>query len=296
MIGLEALRRRSARDYDMSEQIGFTRYFRCRHCGAGGPWKLGAESVLQLIDAVTLVLDGEEDVGVHIGELCTFDGRRFRYPTESEVHLKKLVEREPNSAFLWIRLGNLYKHAERDDLAEPAFRRAVELAPDDAEAHAVLAQVLRETDREDEAVEHWKAVLRNIRAATHLPRELRMGVVSNALDALLCVLSGPDEVFELLRRPDAGAAANRSTSEPLTLEIRSFDLSNPSDWEETCALFLGEPFRRSWREHALGAPRSTHAATRPPGPTLRQEDAVVGRNARCPCGSERKYKKCCGRP
>jgi uncharacterized protein YecA (UPF0149 family) len=40
--------------------------------------------------------------------------------------------------------------------------------------------------------------------------------------------------------------------------------------------------------------RSLHRAGRRPAAPVRRE-AKVGRNDPCPCGSGKKYKKCCGR-
>jgi preprotein translocase subunit SecA len=47
----------------------------------------------------------------------------------------------------------------------------------------------------------------------------------------------------------------------------------------------GEKGRQPSGEPALSSPPA------PPG-----KAAKVGRNAPCPCGSGKKYKKCCGRP
>jgi uncharacterized protein YecA (UPF0149 family) len=45
---------------------------------------------------------------------------------------------------------------------------------------------------------------------------------------------------------------------------------------------------------AAGGPaRLTPNRTAPPAPIVRKGDKV-GRNDPCPCGSGRKYKKCCG--
>lgn len=40
---------------------------------------------------------------------------------------------------------------------------------------------------------------------------------------------------------------------------------------------------------------AAHEAVREPISTIRHTEARVGRNDPCPCGSGKKYKKCCGR-
>ncbi len=91
----------------MDEAVGFTAYFRCRKCDAGGPWELPPATSMRVMAMSIMALDGGEDVPLVIGCTTTFDKHTFRYPTEAEDHLKELIEREPDRAFLWVRLGNL---------------------------------------------------------------------------------------------------------------------------------------------------------------------------------------------
>ncbi|HKL25871.1 MAG TPA: SEC-C metal-binding domain-containing protein [Desulfuromonadales bacterium] len=42
----------------------------------------------------------------------------------------------------------------------------------------------------------------------------------------------------------------------------------------------------------MDCPYDTKVTNRPPAPVRRAEK--IGRNDPCPCGSGRKYKKCCG--
>lgn len=273
--------------------VGFTGYFRCRRCDAGGPWELTNATRARLLALLVLYAAGAEDLPILVGEARTFDGRSFRYPTEGEAHLKELIAAEPERASLWIRLGNIYTHSGRDDLAEGAFRRALELAPEDAEAHACLADVLACQGRRQKAVPHWKAVLQHVSAATHLRRELRLSMVSGALGGLLDELKDPNEAFEALAARSRTALADRPKDEPLVLELRNWNLSDPHDWEQVCAMFLGElprPLRR------MGPPMRVHPQREQNHVrTLPAPEGDIPRNAPCPCGSGRKYKRCCGR-
>jgi tetratricopeptide (TPR) repeat protein len=271
----------------LDEDVGFTRLFHCRHCGAGGPWRLDGGSRVQLMVGLIIYNLGQRDIGLSVGELRTFDGRRFRYPSESVAHLHELIAREPERAFLWIRLGNLYKHAGRPDLAEEPYRRATELEPDNAEGHCCLADLWQGKGHRAKAAPHWKAVLRHARTAKHMPRQLRLDMVSAALEALLSSGKHAREAFDLLPRMDPGELAKRPKNEPVVLIPRTWDLTKPDDWDEVCGLFLGEPVCDRWR----GAEWDDDDYADP-------ERAVqydVPRNAPCPCGSGHKYKKCCGR-
>jgi hypothetical protein len=291
VVAPEFLKRGS--DEPVDAYVGFTGYFRCRRCDAGGPWELTDTTRARLLALLCLHAMGDDDLPILIGEARTFDGRSFRYPTESEVHLKELIAAEPERAFLWIRLGNVYKHGGRNDLAEGAFRRAVELAPEDAEARACLADVLANGGRRKQAIPHWKAALEHARAATHLRRDLRLAIVSEALGGLLDELKNPNEAFEALAARSRTALEERPTDEPLVLELRNWDLSDPHDWEQVCAMFLGEmprPMRRMGPPLRVHPQRGGNDLPRAPLP-----DGGSARNAPCPCGSGRKYKKCCGR-
>ena len=44
-----------------------------------------------------------------------------------------------------------------------------------------------------------------------------------------------------------------------------------------------------------GLPGEDEAPLPPPVETIRGEKKAVGRNEPCPCGSGKKYKKCCGK-
>ena len=58
--------------------------------------------------------------------------------------------------------------------------------------------------------------------------------------------------------------------------------------EERKEISVAEPQRGG------GALQRSHAATAPVPETDRRIGKKVGRNAPCPCGSGKKYKKCCG--
>jgi tetratricopeptide (TPR) repeat protein len=278
----------------LDDFVGFTRLVHCRHCGAGGPWRLNGTSRTRLSALLALHSLGE-DLGLFVGELRTFDGQRFRYPTESVAHLQELIAKEPERAFLWIRLGNIYAHAERPDLAEEPFRRAIKLEPDNAEAHGCLAGLLQDMGRWADAAPHWKAVLQHARGANQMTRELRLNMVSTALDALLSGATDVGEICELLPRMDLGELAKRPKDEPVILQLRTWDLRKLDDWEEICRLFLGERVRvrRGGPELDEDDGRGSETAAWHEGDRAGQSS--VPRNAPCPCGSGRKYKKCCGR-
>lgn len=49
------------------------------------------------------------------------------------------------------------------------------------------------------------------------------------------------------------------------------------------------------RRQRLALARQNNSSSTPQGPVVKKEEDKVGRNDPCPCGSGKKYKKCCGR-
>lgn len=64
---------------------------------------------------------------------------------------ENMAEADPENAMGWMSLGNAYKDAERLDDAAGALRQAIERDANLSRAYQLLAQVLIELGREDEA-------------------------------------------------------------------------------------------------------------------------------------------------
>lgn len=273
------------------EFVGFTGYVRCRHCDAGGPWHFPNMTMMQMMAMLVLKTSSHDDTPIEFGEMRTFDGFTVRYASECVEHIKQLIEREPTRAFLWTRLGNAYRNGGVPNLAESAYRRALELDPADFEAHGSLAQIYETAGNSREALHHWQSVLALARSATQTSRELRHGLVRAAIEAILEEQSSSGKRISFYP-PDYDPTGDHSREEPLILEIRELDLSKERDLESLCDGFLGEP-RKSLKNRIANRLEPVKGTNeRIPAESSKQ---IVGRNAPCPCGSGRKYKKCCGR-
>ncbi len=275
--------------------VGFTGYFRCRKCDAGGPWELPPATFMSIAAMAVAEMSGIEDVPLILGGLATFDKKVFRYATECEAHLKELIDAEPERAFLWVRLGNLYNHADQKERAEETYERAIQVDPKGIEAHSMLGQLLFETNRPLEAVPHFHAVLRHVREAHDVPNKLRRELAREAIEQLLRAHAMSKGQIDLLPTIGPDEMAKAGKDEPVVLELREFDLGTEEGINELCDAFLGEP-RSNWRNilsrRTRPVPDSSDDWAADP---VRREELTVGRNDQCPCGSGRKYKKCCGR-
>lgn len=276
--------------------IGFTGYFRCRKCNAGGPWGIPTVTLTYITMLVVESAYGQEDVPLICGQTATFDKKTFRYATECEDHLKALIDNEPDRAFLWVRLGNLYSNADKHEWAETAYERAIELDPKDIEAHSMLGQLLLETDRYLEAVPCFHAVLRHVRDATKVNLELRRDLARDAIGNLLAAHAESNGQTELLPTSSLDELQKGPDGEPAVVELVEIDLGSGEGLDELCDMYLGEwqdNWRSDFRRPMKPKPAAADDWLTPP---IYRSKPAVGRNQPCPCGSGHKYKKCCGRP
>jgi hypothetical protein len=254
----------------MDRSFGFTGYFHCKHCGAGGPWHLTTTSTVMLVALTMEAVQGPSQSRLFFGQMTMFDGTVSRWPTQAEAHLEELIDKEPGNHFLWSRLGNIYKMGEVHDLALEAFREAVRLNEHDVESLHSIAEIHLERDVPEEAARYFHLVLRHARhAPANTPPSLLRDMLHDAIESLakLQVESGKRiAIFPAMQVP-AGLNPNREDDRERLVE-----------WWITGRLPAPAPRnerRSAWADAAHPAP------------------AHVGRNDRCPCGSGKKYKNCC---
>jgi tetratricopeptide (TPR) repeat protein len=283
-------------DRDAIEKaVGFTGYFRCRKCDAGGPWELPPETVMYITAMAIAAVTGMEDVPLVIAVSATFDKHIFRYATDGEAHLKGLIDHEPERAFLWVRLGNLYSHSGENKRAQAAYERAIELDPQDIEAHSMLGQLLVEAGQPLEAVPHWHAVLKHVRDARQVDKELRRNLVRGTIECLLEAHAESNGQIDLLPTIDPAEMMKGREDEPVVLELRKFDLGSEKGVDDFCDMFVERPRRSGRSLFRRRRKRVPDASDDWQAAPIRREALTIGRNDRCPCGSGRKHKKCCGR-
>jgi uncharacterized protein HemY len=72
--------------------------------------------------------------GMQVGLFTLHDGTPIQTPAMGEDYLKGLISREPGSAFLHTRLGNLMRICGHRQKASEWFAKALALEPSDIEA------------------------------------------------------------------------------------------------------------------------------------------------------------------
>jgi|GEM_PF-967337 len=216
---------------------------RCKGCGLEDDYTLAPAAHLALTARLILLMariqkEGPEAAAegpLHLVRLGLSDGRRLN-PREARRDYEAQLAQRPDDPGLHIGYANILRFLKEGELAETAYRRALELDPWAAEGHAGLGQLAEERGDLGNALTAYKQCLA-------LARKARFYQVKDRREFVRGVEAARDnlEAVRATRLPDPVPAQARL--ETLLAQDR-------------------------------GGPK-------------------VGRNAPCPCGSGRKYKKCC---
>ncbi|MCL0093371.1 SEC-C metal-binding domain-containing protein [Dehalococcoidia bacterium] len=218
-------------------------------------------------------------------------GRKVKSAGEAYHLLKGEIEKHPQDAVLQRHMGNVIRNGGRPDLALPYYLEAIRLNPHDAESYHCIVDTFIERGQYREAIPYLERLIPLCRESK-LDEDLRRGLFSALLNQVNIIQEETGHKVELfpLAKPDD----LREAKGPITLNIRSFDPSDPEGFE-----WLYHAFRYGRAPKEAIKSDFTLEASRPPE-VLRQSPVLrpvrkIGRNDPCPCGSGKKYKKCCGR-
>lgn len=158
--------------------LQFGGYFRCKHCNAAGNWQFPDNTRTMLSFTVLNVtlnkVLGVKNDSVVLGKLATFDRKTFRWSSEAEEHYLGKLDKKPDDAWVWDRLGNMYYKGGRPDLAAVAFEESIKNDPKQTESHYSLGQLLYMAGMNDAAIQHLRQVLITARDYDKIgPSELR---------------------------------------------------------------------------------------------------------------------------
>lgn len=231
---------------------GFIRYFRCKRCGASGPWSLPGKTRLKLQMMILGGLLRHDRSGVAALRIRLFDGTRVSTCAEGVDHLLGKIEADPDNPFLYDRLGNLYRTGGRSDLALDAYREALLRDPDFVLSLHSAGMLLTDGGELEMAAELFHRFLRSVRSEVADARigiaELR-ALTRDVLEALLEIHTESGEKIPFL--PDGEPERPvRGSNEPISLELLSFDLSSEEDWERLTDACLGHSVHKTVQQQA----------------------------------------------
>lgn len=215
----------------------------CQGCGRWDDYTLTADAHAELlIESLRILSNSVSGKGtprspIVLVSLGLHDGQRM-HPEDGLRDYERRLAEHPGDPGLHIGYANILRFLKRIDAAETSYRRALELDPYAAEAHASLAQLAAESGDVLEAARGFE------RCVSILPRG------------------------HFYRIPEA--------------KREEFAAATKED---------AKRFRELGR--VAGGPVGGDADAGGASPHREVARPAVGRNAPCPCGSGKKFKKCC---
>ena len=295
----------------IEEAFYFSAVFHCKHCGGDGPWEFPPETKTQLLAFLVVGVHDRTQRQIQLGRIQLFDGTIARTGAQAEAYLKQMIQINPEDAFLWGRLGNFYDNDGDIERARKAYEKAVELDPGEIESNYTLGCYRMKDGDEDGAAECFNRVARYARTAPRRNAELLEGIVRDSLERLFDLHQASEGTIHFPPKFDLPPPS--SESGPNVISLIEMDLSTPEAWEILTSICLTgkvpEPIRqRESRRLGLAADparKTTWTLSARDRTAVIPADRVgsraeskprVGRNEPCPCGSGKKYKRCCGGP
>jgi tetratricopeptide (TPR) repeat protein len=218
------------------------------------------------------------------------------------AHLRGLAERRP-SGEAWNRLGNAEERFGQPLEAEVSWHKAFEIDPHNLEAAFSLAWSLAKRDEWPEAFGYLQEGIKLLPGARDMDPDHRLDLSQSLVELLEWTLEITDEPIAIV----VGWHCNVA-DEKLVMTMSSMNVRRVTDWDRLAEILVDEDTMVAGLTRELPEEEPTILErrlaghwTEPPDPeslthtTVIRPQRRVGRNAPCPCGSGKKYKKCCGR-
>ncbi len=308
-----------------TEELMIGQVIQCKGCDSIETYELSpaaAEPLRNEIIRFTLLAQlqhyqGEDDETSPLPETPLIPGkpqleagnRLFNSLSAAYHYLVQEVDKYPDSAEMYRRLANLLKNGSRSDLALPYYHKALELDPNESESQYNLTEIFVEQERYQEAIPYVEALVPYCREGD-MDEDERRALFSWLLEHTTLIEQQTQHRIELFPAPskqELSALDEGGERDPAVVYLTSFDLGDTGDFEDVYQMFrtgrVPETSRHSpERIRQRGGPVLTlpkehvcNVSARTLQQPVRTRREKVGRNALCPCGSGKKYKKCCGR-
>lgn len=232
-----------------------------------------------------------------------WDGSTPKRPSQVLNRLRTLVAERPGEAEPLRRLGNACERWGIQDEARDSWEKARQIDPDNAELSLSLAQWwwVRGHDPQ-KSFAHLRRALELLPKAQERKSALAVLIV----DLLEAVVESTHEPLALMA---AWTGEGSTRKDGVELKVSSVDLHKVTDFERL-AKFAGRPdviglgvtaelpeseptILQRLLAASAGLPLPRPAMT--VSPRSGHSGARISRNARCPCGSGKRFKRCCGR-
>jgi hypothetical protein len=167
---------------DPDAVVQFSKYFRCQHCDGPGPFEVVDR--LKILDEA-LASKVRRTPKVYMGRVQLFDGTACQTAAMLEAHLEGLIAKDPENAFLHVRLGNLMRASGCGVRAIESYERALRLDPYELEALSSVRELALDCKNFRAVLTHSKAILDAIgmgRRASNA--DLTRGILCSMLEAV----------------------------------------------------------------------------------------------------------------
>jgi len=289
--------------------IVLSRIIVCKKCGAEDEYDLTGRAWILMTSIMSALLDKgkplDDSCPIKFVALTLEDGIPIRRPSHAFRRLREAVAAEPARADLRRRLGNLLRRYGCLKEAEEAYTKALDLDPKDLEAVYNMATLCLEAGRMSEAMSHLCRVIESLPRST-ASREVRLAAAHSALGMLRGTVDVTREPLGLMAGWAGGAVEGNQVVKMSSVDLRRF-----RHWDALAEFLSGDRVMVAGLTRELpddhptildemlaSSGRRAPARPLPPRPSFGGRPAIsprkVGRNARCPCGSGKKLKKCCG--
>jgi len=237
-ISPEALEAKGSEDRD--ESISFGDYFRCNKCGSAWPWELTSDAYLTLTALTLKHFSKLKEERLIFGIPQLFDGSPFHSAAQAEEYLQGLLEREPQNAFVWDRLGNVYEKAGLLKKATEAFTKALEINPKELESHFSLGYLSLEKGKDKKAAEHFHQVILLAWKNQKVPEKKLRELVYQTLGWLCSIADRSQGKISMF--PPPAPALPADSDEPALVYMSEFDLGKEADRQRLVDMVLGKEF------------------------------------------------------
>lgn len=169
---------------DVYDIVQMTGYFRCKYCNEAGNWEWPPSLSVEVITSILPFRKSDS-----FGKNVLFDGTSHQYASDAEEHLLHLLKKNPEDAFIWNRLGNLYNKGNRPDLAVCVFEHSIKIDQAQLESHFSLGDILSQIDALPEAGYHFRQTLLYASSYKKLPAHTLRELLANGLQVLFMLNS-----------------------------------------------------------------------------------------------------------
>lgn len=213
-----------------NEMAQTTGYFRCKHCNDAGNWEMPIDFNMAILAGMVMRDSSVEDKRCELGTHRLFDGSWHLYCSDAEEHLLDLLTEEPDNAYLWTRLANLYFTGNRPELTACVLEHALSIDPHQTEACYKLGSLFYQIGELEMAAEQYTHMLLSANKYQKMSAEDFRHFLAGGLNDLFAIHLRSSQVIPFLPSVEAMEQAGLELGDDKEIVEMDFKLF-PDDLE-----------------------------------------------------------------